>query len=38
MRIEDYDRIKFYKWFLPTVYLINWALMYIGPTYYPTLY
>jgi hypothetical protein len=38
MRIEDFNRIKLYKWYLPMVYLVNWALMFIGPAYCPTLY
>lgn len=38
MDIRDYDNTYKYKFFLPILYVINWALMFTGPFFYPEAY
>jgi hypothetical protein len=38
MDIRDYDNIYKYKFFLPMLYVVNWALMLTGPFFYPAAY
>lgn len=38
MDIRDFDNIYKYKFFLPTVYVVSWAMMLTGPFFYPTAY
>lgn len=38
MDIRDYDNTYRYKFFLPMLYVVNWALMLTGPFFYPAAY
>jgi hypothetical protein len=38
MDIRDYDNIYKYKFFLPMLYVVNWALMLTGPFFFPAAY
>lgn len=38
MDIRDYDNTYKYKFFLPMLYVVNWALMLTGPFFYPAAY
>jgi hypothetical protein len=38
MDISDYDNTYKYKFFLPILYVVNWALMLTGPFFYPAAY
>lgn len=38
MDITDFDNTYKYKFFLPMLYVVNWALMLTGPFFYPAAY
>lgn len=38
MDIRDYDNTYKYKFFLPILYVFNWALMFTGPFFFPQAY
>jgi hypothetical protein len=38
MDISDFDNTYKYKFFLPMLYVVNWALMLTGPFFYPAAY
>lgn len=38
MDIQDFDNTYKYKFFLPTLYVVSWAMMLTGPYFYPIPY
>ena len=38
MDITDFDNTYKYKFFLPILYVVNWALMFTGPFFFPVAY
>lgn len=38
MDIRDYDNVNRFKYFLPTLYVVSWAMMLTGPYFYPIPY
>lgn len=38
MDIKDFEGLTKFKLIIPAIYIINWALMFVGPSFFPTVY
>jgi hypothetical protein len=38
MDLKDYEGVEKFKYIVPSIFILNWILMIIGPVYFPVNY
>ncbi len=38
MDIKDFEGLTKFKLIIPFIYIVNWALMFVGPSFFPIVY